>query len=116
MRQHLKMGWWEFHKENPHIYLLFEKFALDVARHRERYSAKAIIERMRWHYNFEVNGDYEFKLTNSFTAYYARYFLHKHPELKGFFVLKGDNTKDECNDSNQREDQSIPTAECNRLL
>lgn len=88
MREDLKADWLEFHEKNPHVYKLFERFSLEVAAVRERYSAKAIIERMRWHYNFEINGDYEFKLTNTHTAYYARHFLENHPDLEGFFVLK----------------------------
>lgn len=39
----------KFHTENPHIYQLFLKFAVEVQKAgHERYSADAIMHRIRW--------------------------------------------------------------------
>ena len=79
-----KEKWWAWHRENPDVWKLFEKFTDDViARGHEHYSAKAIFERIRWHTEIETDG--AFKLQNNFTAYYARLFHALRPECDGFF-------------------------------
>lgn len=76
-----------YHAENPHVYVLFRKYA-KMAKDRgyTRFSSKAIFERLRWHYAMETQGD-EFKLNNNYTAFYARE-LSKEPEFNGFFELR----------------------------
>lgn len=77
-----------FHMENPHVFQLFVKYALEAKRRGyDRFGAKAIIERMRWHLNIETTGDY-FLLNNDFTAHYSRKAMDEIPELKGFFHLR----------------------------
>lgn len=75
----------EYHAANPRVYDLFESFTIElVCAGRRHYSAKAIFERIRWHYDVETTGD-EFKLNNNYPAYYARWFMDRHPEHEGFF-------------------------------
>lgn len=89
MTDSLKHKWWEFHKENPHVYDLFQNFTLDViARGHKHYSAKAVFERIRWHTDVETKCEREFKLSNNHTAYYARFFHHCYPQHNGFFRTK----------------------------
>jgi hypothetical protein len=89
MSDALKQRWWEYHRENPKVYELFEKFTLDViGRGHKNYSANAVFERIRWHTDVEVEEEGEFKLSNNHRAYYARYFHWKHPEFDGFFRTK----------------------------
>lgn len=84
----LKYKWWEYHKENPHVYDLVEKFTFDVIkRGYDRYSINSIFERIRWHTDVETEGD-TFKISNNHRAYYARYFMHLHPQYEGFFTTK----------------------------
>ncbi len=88
MSKSLKEKWWEFHKENPHVYELFEKFtfqAIDVGFNN--YSANAVFERIRWHTDIETKGN-GFKLSNNHRAYYARYFHTINPDHDGFFRTK----------------------------
>lgn len=74
-----------FHVDNPHVWTLFERFALQViARGFENYSADAIFHRIRWHIDIETT-DAACKLNNNFTPYYARLFHRRHPEHSGFF-------------------------------
>lgn len=80
----------EFDKGNPHVFQLFIKYALEAKRRGyDRFGAKAIIERMRWHLNIETTGDY-FLLNNNHTALYARKAMNTVPELKGFFHTRGE--------------------------
>lgn len=89
----LKRVWWEYHRQNPQVYELVEKFTFEVInRGKATYSINAIFERIRWHSEIETDGE-EFKLSNNHRAYYARLFMHYHPEHEGFFKTKP--TKDE---------------------
>lgn len=67
---------------------LFEQEALKVRQAGfERYSADAILHRIRWHFQVE-QGQREFKCNDHWTAPLARWFLAKHPELPGFFETR----------------------------
>lgn len=77
----------EYHEKNPQVYVLFKKYAqMALDRGFKKFSAKAIFERLRWHYSVETEGD-EFKLNNNYTAYYARKLMAE-PEFMGFFELR----------------------------
>lgn len=67
---------------------LFEKLALQVKEQGfTRYSADAVLHRIRWHYHVE-QGKRDFKCNDHWTAPLARWFLAKHPECDGFFELR----------------------------
>lgn len=67
---------------------LFERLALEVrASGFDRYSARALLHRLRWHHHVE-RGDREFKINNKHSAPLARWFLAKHPEMPDFFELR----------------------------
>lgn len=78
----------EFHEQNPHVWKLFEGFTFEAINvGRPRYSAKAVVERIRWHVDIETN-DPDFKINNNHTAFYARMFMDRHPEHEGFFEMR----------------------------
>lgn len=53
------------------------------------YSSKAIVERLRWHYDLKNGPDSEgFKVNNNYTAGLARFAMEREPRLKGFFKLR----------------------------
>ena len=84
----LKEKWWVWHKENPHVYELFERFTMDaIRRGHKRLSAWLIVNRIRWETMVETTGE-DFKISNDFIAYYARLFMALHPEYDGFFKTK----------------------------
>jgi len=84
----LKEKWWAWHKENPQIYELFERFTMDAIRKgHKRLSAWLIVNRIRWETMVETTGE-DFKISNDFIAYYARLFMALHPEYDGFFKTK----------------------------
>ena len=81
----LKRAWWEWHKQNPHVWDLFQKYTFQaINRGYDHYSVNAIFERIRWHTDIETTGD-QFKINNNHRAYYARYFHHMHPDYSDFF-------------------------------
>lgn len=66
----------------------FEELALAIAKARyRRYSADAILHRIRWHERIEKENR-EFKANDHWTAPLARWFMAKHPELPEFFELR----------------------------
>jgi hypothetical protein len=71
-----------------HICDTFEELALQVyERGFDRYSARAILHRIRWHYQIE-RGDIHFKVNNNYSARLARWFLKHYPSLDGFFETR----------------------------
>lgn len=77
--------------ENPEIWRLFEKYALEaVASGRPRFSARTIIHRLRWDTLVSGTGK-EYKIWNDFSVYLARKFLLKYPERPTFFSLRASN-------------------------
>ena len=83
-----KSEWWTWHKLNPDVWRLFERFTLQaISSGREHYSAWAVIQRIRWHTTVETSGS-DFKISNDYIAFSARLFHVKHPEYDGFFRTK----------------------------
>lgn len=84
----LKQKWWEWHKENPHVYELFKHFTMiAIKRGHRNLSAWLIVNRIRWETSIETKGN-DFKISNDFIALYARLFMKEHPEYDGFFRIK----------------------------
>ena len=83
MTTKLKAKFHEYHINNPQVYDKFEKMALTMARRGRTFGAKAIMEVMRW--NTMVSGDDDYKINNSYTAYYSRLFEKNNPEHAGLF-------------------------------
>jgi hypothetical protein len=70
------------------VCLTFEKLALELlGLGFKRYSADAILHRVRWHWQVE-RGDRGFKANNNWSAPLARWFLARNPKVPGFFELR----------------------------
>lgn len=83
-----------YHLENPQVYQLFSQYAKKVRnRGFTRYSANAIFERIRWHYHMEKPTAEPFKMNNNYRAFYARMFMAKNPDMRGFFELREQPTQ-----------------------
>lgn len=69
------------------VALLFEKLALQLwERGRRRFSADAILHRIRWEFTVERDG--EWKCNNNHTSVLARWFQTKHPDKAEFFETR----------------------------
>ena len=52
-----KRDWWEWHKSNPRVWLLFEQYTFEAINSgRKNYSHWAIINRIRWNEEIETKG------------------------------------------------------------
>lgn len=74
-----------FHQQNPHVYRIFEQRAKEmIAAGRSHYSARAIMEVVRWDIHIQTTGE-DFKIDNNHVPFYARMFLKSNPEHSDFF-------------------------------
>lgn len=75
----------KFHEENPRIYEILVKEALNLKEKGfKQFAISTIYERVRWLYIIETRGE-GFKLNNNYRSEYARLIMKQVPELKGFF-------------------------------
>lgn len=72
----------------PDVVRLFEQLSIQIAeRGFVKYSARAVLHRIRWHYHID-KGDKSFKCNNNWTPRLSRWFMDKHPELGEFFETR----------------------------
>ncbi len=80
-------GFFKWLTDNMKIWKAFEAKALRMAALRERYSARTIVEVMRWETDLRQT-DNLFKLSNNMTPGMARLWMHKHGKRHPkFFTL-----------------------------
>ena len=83
-----KQEWWEWHKRNPHVWEMFERFTQEaIARGVTKMSHWLVINRIRWEVSVSTFGN-EFKISNDFIAFYARLWKAKHPAHQDIFNTK----------------------------
>lgn len=85
----------DFHGQNPHVYKFLVHYTSQAVREMKKrgiadpqYSISAVIERVRWHVNFEVKGYPDFKINNDYRSRYARMIMKTVPKLRGVFTLR----------------------------
>jgi len=56
----------------------------------KRYSIRAVIHRLRWHYAMThgPNGEDQYLINNNMTPYLARFIMDRVPDLQGFFETR----------------------------
>jgi hypothetical protein len=73
---------------NPHVVEAFIGFALELrAAGVRRYSAKAVVERLRWESAVRGHGE-DFAWNNNYTSRLARLATDRCPALKGMFEFR----------------------------
>lgn len=79
----------EFDAENPAVYQYFIRFSREVkSRGHARYSAYAVMHRIRWFVAIETTAE-DFKINNNWGPFYARKLMREYPaEFEGFFELR----------------------------
>lgn len=77
----------EFDRLNPDIYKMFTHFAKEIAKKKNKYSAKSIFHRVRWETDIG-DKEGEFKVDDGWISHYARKFLKEYPEYKDFFQCR----------------------------
>lgn len=77
-----------FDADHPEVWTLFRRLAAEVrGRGWTRYSADALLHRIRWHYHVE-QGDAAFKINDHFSSRYARKLVEADPSYADFFELR----------------------------
>lgn len=83
-----------FHAANPHVYRKFAELARQMASTgRPRYSARTIVEVMRWHFDLGTTGD-PFEINGDFVPIYVRLFIYNNPQYLAFFELRRIRSRD----------------------
>lgn len=79
----------EFHRENPHVYRVLVKLAREWVQQTgtRKLAIKTLYERARWEIAMNTS-DAEFKLNNSYTAFFARLIMDQEPDLRRIFDLR----------------------------
>ena len=96
MWQNTRLGiaFYKYHEDNPNVYELFKQFTFYmIDAGWNRYSAHAIIQRVRWESDIKTISTDGLKISNNHFPYYARLFMEDYPDHDGFFVIH--NLKDE---------------------
>lgn len=91
--RYFKENFEKYDAENPQLWEAFEKYALQAAKYRGRFGARAIFQRIRWDTMVSGKGDY--KITDGWCAHYARKFAKVHPEHKDLFTFSKLKYEDE---------------------
>lgn len=85
----LEEEFWEFHRQNPHVYAALRERALGLRRMgHKRYSIKTLLEVERWHTDMQTAPDAKYKLNNNHAPFYARLLMEREPELAGLFETR----------------------------
>lgn len=79
----------EYHRANPAVWQAFERFAFEAIRAgMKKYSARAIIHRIRWFVEVETKSSDGFSVNNNLSPYYARMFMARYSQHQGFFETR----------------------------
>lgn len=79
----------KFHKENQKVYDMFKEQVFRAMRKgRDKFSANAIINWIRWEVALQVKTEDEYKINNNFSSRYARLFVEDHPEYGYMFNFR----------------------------
>lgn len=75
---------------NPEAFPMFVRIALEYKRAtgKDRWSADAIIHRMRWEYEVVLKRVDEFKISDHMSSRLSRKAMAENPELVGFFETR----------------------------
>lgn len=78
----------EFHKLNPHVLDYLTELALNMqAKGFYHYGIQGLFNIFRWDPRVSTTGG-DYKITNTFSPYYARLIMETEPRLQGFFITK----------------------------
>jgi hypothetical protein len=82
-----------YHIQNKQLWEEYQTKAFElINKGATRLSSKAIFEKLREDADLKTIST-DFKITNTFTAYYSRIFVYKYPHYKGLFEFKPVNLK-----------------------
>lgn len=79
----------DFDRSNPHVYRTLVRLAREWVEQtgRRKIGTKALFEVARWQIALATS-DPDFKLNNSYTAFYSRLIMRREADLSGLFDLR----------------------------
>lgn len=79
-----------FHVANPRVFEALETMTEALlARGRTRLSVKMLVEVLRWNFYMKTaDPNSDFKVNNSYAAFYARLLVDTHPEWETVFEMR----------------------------
>lgn len=79
----------QFHRDNPTVYLTLVRLAREWVQRtgRHKLGIATLFERARWEIALATS-DPDWKLNNTYRAYYARLIMRREPDLAGLFDLR----------------------------
>ena len=81
-------------EDNPQVFALFERFALQMVERGKRFGIGQLAERVRWEVAMSWDKDDQgFRINNNYRAYLARELIKRHPQIEPFIEMR--KTKDE---------------------
>ena len=97
MAKSIRDSFLEFHKANPKVYELFERFTNEaIDSGMTHIGSKFVFERIRWETSVVTKGagycaalHRPLKLSNNFTPWYAGLFMAKNRKHVGIFACRG---------------------------
>ena len=76
-------------KENPKVFAIFEKLALQAAARDRRFGMKALAETTRWEAMMRWGKDEDgYRINNNYTAHLGRMLVERHPHLAQFIEFR----------------------------
>ena len=78
----------EFDRNSPEIWNAFKRFTFQAINTGcTHFGAKMVVERIRWDTMLTTSHE-RFKISNDYTAFYARKFMFHYPQHKNLFAFK----------------------------
>lgn len=100
-----------YHEAHPEVYERFCSMAYQLKRAgRPRYSARTLMEVVRWHFDVKDGYQEPFKINDNYTPLYVRLFLHEHPQYEGFFELRTVRSKGRMSPEERERRAHLPAA------
>lgn len=79
----------KYHSQNPQVYDMFKEQVYRAIRlKREKFSANAIINWLRWEVAMRIKTDDTYKINNNFSSRYARLFVKENPHYEHMFEFR----------------------------
>lgn len=89
MRKPINERFAEFHADNPHVYRELRRLSFELLdAGNEVISMAMLFEHLRFSHLTSRDRSSEFKLDNSYRAYYARLLMEREARLQGRFRLR----------------------------
>lgn len=78
-----------FRKQNPQVWEAFVEMAKESVDFKDRFSAEAIFNILRWNTNKRGEDGSKYKINNNYKSFFARWFMQEYPQYGEIFETRG---------------------------